>query len=137
MRRAFTLFTLLLLAPPFSHAEDDNIPVHRTTFGGFSNASAQTSVGRTLGASGRAAVGVSVAPVAIAGSVAVGGISAAGASVNASGQAVSRPAAAPVGTPLPISQEVITITPAPAGNPTPDSRSQPLQSPDLALQPAR
>ncbi len=68
------------------------------------------SVAYALAASGQVTLAVSVAPLAIGASVGLVGLSAVGAS-----SATTRPAPMgdiqPIGTPLPISAEVLTITP--------------------------
>jgi hypothetical protein len=86
------------------------------------------SAAHALVTSGKATLAVSVAPLAIGASVGLVGGSVAGTSANASDHASTNNSAQPIGTPLPITSEVITITP-------PDQALQPLTPPNQALQP--
>lgn len=69
------------------------------------------SVASALVASGQVTLAVSAAPLAIGASVGLVGASVAAPSSNASANASTISDAQPIGTPLPITQEVLTIAP--------------------------
>ncbi|MDD4963263.1 MAG: hypothetical protein PHI11_05010 [Gallionella sp.] len=69
------------------------------------------SVASALAASGQVTLAVSAAPLAIGTSVGLVGASVAGTSSNASANASTISDAQPIGAPLPITQEVLTIAP--------------------------
>jgi hypothetical protein len=69
------------------------------------------SVASALMASGQVTLAVSAAPLAIGASMGLVGASVAGTSSNASANASTIHDIQPIGTPLPITQEVLTIAP--------------------------
>jgi hypothetical protein len=112
MRTLFFVAGLLILAPA---AWADEHPVTNSLGATLSRASLRVSgsVAHALATSGQVTLAVSVAPFAIGASVGLVSGSVAGASTNASGNTSANPTnnLPPIGTPLPITSEVMTIIP--------------------------
>jgi hypothetical protein len=105
IRSAALLAALAFLAGPA--LADESLSGHAIRESIQASGHASAAVAHGLAASGRAVVGVSAVPLAIGGSVlgSAGGLSAAAAGESA------RAANAPIGTPLEITDETITVMP--------------------------
>jgi hypothetical protein len=107
--RQLILFSLLFLSfrPALADDPNDTHAARAVTYSGQASTAASGSAAHSIAASGQVTSAVSAIPLSVGGAAMIsGGVVSAGAA-NASMKA----ATAPIGTPLPVTNEVITVMP--------------------------